>query len=217
MGSLSEGFANLTEALLADHAAGLPAVRRASPAGILISRLLKPLLPGAIRLGPGSIVDLKDRQVGSFDIVGAWEVFPAIGEGAGSLYPADGVAFVLQARDWSVSDLTEYGRQAAALKKLERKSTLPVFCGVISFEPLVLDHVADLLKSQGGEAIDGVLTLGHHALIRNSRGWYGDPDRIPFVSELGAAESLKSFSLFLLQQAQSFVGLPFGMADYQHL
>ena len=78
MGSLTEGFANLTEAMLADYGPALPGVRRPSTAAILTSRLLKPMLPSAIRCGPGGIVDLKDRQAGPFDVVGTWDIFPAI-------------------------------------------------------------------------------------------------------------------------------------------
>lgn len=217
MGSLTEGFANLTGVLLADYGAALPGARRPSAAAVFSSRLLKPMLPGAVRCGSGLLFDIEDRQAGPFDIVGTWEAFPAIGEGSGSLYPVEGALFALQARDWSVCDLTEFGRLATDLKQLERKKKTPVFCAAVSFEPLVLDHVSDFLKSQAGQAVDGVLTLGHHVIIRNSQGWYGHPDQVPYVSERGAAEALKSFTLLLLQLSQSAVGLPFGLADYQHL
>jgi hypothetical protein len=54
-------------------------------------------------------------------------------------------------------------------------------------------------------------------MIRNTQAWYGDPERVPFVSERGGAEALKAFTFFLLQLAQSALGLPFGLAGYQHL
>jgi len=217
MGTITEGFSNLTDVMLADFGASVPGVKRANLSHILLSRLLKPILPAAVRCGPGLIVDVKDRQVGPFDAVAASDLYPAMGEGPASVYPVDGAIFVLQIRDWSASDLTEFNRLAKDLKQLERKGRPPVFCAAVSFEALALEQVMELLQSQAGQSIDGIMTLNQHAVLRNSQGWYGNPEQVPFVSERSAPEALKSFAFLLLHLSHSFLGRPFGLADYQHL
>ena len=47
------------------------------------------------------------------------------------------------------------------------------------------------MKTGSGQAIDGVLSIGDHVMLRNSQGWYGDPQKIPFVTERGEGASLK--------------------------
>jgi len=222
MGSVTESFADLNELLMDEHrhlmSPGTPPVNRLHAGSqILISRLLKPLLPGAVRCGMGTIFDIKDRQVGPLDIVACWEAYPTLGEGAASKFLAEGVIFVLQVRNWASDDLTQFGEMAGQLKKLERKNRQRIFCGAVSFDLLSLEHVGEFLRSPVGQAVDGVLSIGHNVTIRNTQGWYGSTERVPFVTGRGAAESLKAFSLALLQSADGFLGLPFGMADYQHL
>ena len=66
-------------------------------------------------------------------------------------------------------------------------------------------------------SVDGLLTLAQHVMVRNVSGSYGDVEKVPFVSERGGPEALKSFAFLLLQLSQSFIGQPFGLTDYQHL
>jgi hypothetical protein len=163
------------------------------------------------------IVDIKDRQVGPFDIIGCTESYPTFGEGAASTFLADGVLFCIQARNWGENDLTQFGEMAAQLKMLEGKRSYPLICAAVAFDPLSLDHVAEFLKSPAGQAVDAVLSLGSNLTIRNTQAWYGDPQKVPFVTERGGAPSLKAFTFFLIQLAQNALGIPFGLTSYQHL
>ncbi len=216
MGTITESFSNLSDLLLAQKP-NSSTFTTPTTSQFLITRWLRPLLPASVHLGTGIVVDLKDRQVGPLDIVGCLEAYPAFGEGLASQFLVDGVLFCMQARDWTVHDLTEFGALATQLKKLESKKSAKVLSAAVSFELLSLEHVSEFLKSPAGQGVDAVLSLGNNLVIRNSQGWYGDPERVPFVTQRGAAEALKSFTFFLIQIAQGAVGLPFGLADYQHL
>src|SRR5271154_6711892 len=107
MGSITENFSSLSELLLADYAA-----HRAPDREVLTSRLLRPLLPASFCCGMGQIVDLKDRQLGPFDIVVCWDAYPPLGEGMAHQFLADGVAFCLQVRNWKEQDLTQFASLA---------------------------------------------------------------------------------------------------------
>jgi len=75
----------------------------------------------------------------------------------------------------------------------------------------------EFLKSNAGDAIDAVFSLGKNLIVRNTLGWYGDPGTTPFVTENVAGPALKFFALYLLQAVHVAAGKPFGWADYQHL
>jgi hypothetical protein len=212
MGSITENFSNLNEVLLTEYRGRMFPER-----DILTSRFLKPLIPAAFRIGMGQIVDLKDRQLGPFDIVGCWEAFPPLGEGMASQFLVDGVAFCLQVRNWKEQDLTQFAAMAGKLKALSRKTKSPILCAVVGFEPMPADQVSEFMKSSAGQAIDGVLSIGQHLMLRNSQGWYGDPKRVPFVTEKGDGESLKGFAFWLVHIMQTFLGVPYQLAEYQHL
>jgi hypothetical protein len=212
MGSITENFSNLSEVLLADGRA-----HKSPERDIFSARLVKPLLPAAFRSGMGQIVDLKDRLLGPFDIIGCWEAFPPLGEGMASQFLVDGVAFCLQVRNWKEEDLTQFAAMALKLKALSRKTKAPLFCAVVGFDSLPANQVSEFMKSSAGQAIDGVLSVGKHLMLRNSQGWYGDPHQVPFVTEKGDGESLKAFAFWLVHITQTFLGLPYQLTEYQHL
>jgi hypothetical protein len=214
MGTITESFGNLSEYLLLEQK---KSKRRASSVDLIESSLLKPLLPAAIRCGSGTITDIKDRQVGPLDVVATLDTFPPFSEGSASTFMADGVIFGLQIRDWAEDDLTQFGETVRQLKKLERKQRGAIPCLAVSFGLLPLTELSQFLNSQAGQMVDGILCVGHHAILRNSQGWYGDPSRVPFVTEPSGPEALKAFTFLLLQLAQTALGWPFGLADYQHL
>jgi hypothetical protein len=214
MGTLTECFDNWSEYLLAEHK---KSGRRSSAAELFASQLLKPLMPSALRMGSGTVTDIKDRQAGPFDVVGCVESFPPFSEGSATTFLADGVTFVLQIRDWSANDLTQFGEIASQAKKLERKKKNPIPCLAVGFAPLPLAELSQLLKSKSGQSIDGVFCLGHHVILRNTDGLYGDPEKVPWVTERPGPEALKAFTFYLLNLSQTALGLPFGLADYQHL
>lgn len=209
MGPLTENFANLSLYLTAQRSQ-----ERAAP--LLIEKLARPLLSREWRLGSGNLVDPRGRMVGPFDVVASADAYPVFGEGMASMYCVDAVAFCLSARDWNAEPLSEFGQQAVQVKKLERKQKTPILCAAVSFTPLPLEQLREFLLGPEGQAVDAVLSIGEHVLVRNG-GLYGDPARIPFVSERGAGESLKAFSMLLLQTAEAAQGQPFLLADYQHL
>jgi hypothetical protein len=214
MGSVTESFANLSDYLI-DQNKKLK--KRSAQTELVLSRVLKPLLPSGIRCGTGIIADIKDREVGPLDVVASIDSFPPLGDGQATTYLADGVVFVLQVRDWAESDLTQFGEMAQHVKKLERKKKTPIPCLAVSFDLLPLPELSQFLNSPKGQAVDGVLCVGHHIVLRNAQGWYGNPSKVPFVTERPGPEALKAFAFFLLQLSQTAVGLPFGLADYQHL
>lgn len=216
MGTITENFANLSELLLAESKS-VPGSRRPAFADVLANRWLRSFLPGGLRCGRGAILDIKDRQVGPFDLIGCSERFPGFGEGAATSYVADGVVFCINARDWVSSDLSHFGELATQVNKLERKPKKPIACFAVSYTPLVLEEVTQFLKGKAGESVSGVLTLGHHIVIRNTAGWYGDPKRIPFVTERAGPEALKALTFLLIELSQTALGMPFGLANYQHL
>lgn len=206
MGALLESFSNLTELLLAGK-----------ERDIFLSRVLKPLLPISIRCGPGTLIDIKDRNVGPVDIIAASEAYPPLGDGGAALYPVDGAVFCLQVRHWAKDDLTTFGELSSQVKRLERRPGAAVFCAAVSLDPLSLEHVMEFLRGPSGRSVDGILSVGENVVIRNVHGVYGDPAKIPFVTERGGPEALKAFVLCLLQQAQAAANIPFGLATYQHL
>jgi hypothetical protein len=213
MASITESFAGLSELLLTEQR-----TRKISEREIFQQRLVTPLLPAAMRTGNGQIIDIKDRQAGPFDIIGCAESFPPLGEGRACLFMAEGVAFCLQVRNWKEEDLTQFAVQVAApIKQLTRKSPVPIHCAVVGFGSLPAAQVADFLKSPSGQAIDGVLSIGEHVMLRNSQGWYGDPQRIPFVTERGEGEALKAFAFWLTHVAQTSLRMPYHLTEYQHL
>ena len=81
MGTVTESFANLSEYLVGQHK---KSKKRADQVDLVLSKLLKPLLPAAIRCGPGTITDVRDREVGPLDIIGSIDSFPPFGEGQAS-------------------------------------------------------------------------------------------------------------------------------------
>jgi hypothetical protein len=214
MGSVTESLANLNEHLTQEYK---KSQKRSSQINLILSKVLNPFLPSGIRCGSGIITDIKDRQVGPLDIIASVENFPPLGEGPASVFLADGVLFALQVRDWAENDLTEFGEVARHLKQLDRKRKTPIVCLAVSFGLLPLPELDQFMKSKSGQFVDGVLCVGHHIVLRNSMGWYGDSNRVPFVTERQGAEALKAFLFFILQLTQSAVNLPFGLADYQHL
>jgi len=214
MGTITESFGNLSEYLLTEHQ---KSKHRASDLDLLTASLLKPFLPSAMRCACATVTDIKDRQAGPFDLVAGVDTFPLFSEGTASTFLADGVVFALQVRNWTESDLTQFGEMARQLKKLERKKQEPIPCVAVSYERLSLPELNQFLNSATGQCVDGVLCIGQHVILRNSLGLYGDPARVPFVTEPQGPEALKAFTFFLLQLSHAALGLPFGLADYQHL
>jgi hypothetical protein len=214
---ITEYFANLTSALQADYAAASKDPRRGEMLKKLSERLLTPLLPASIRHGSGFVLDILERQAGPFDVVAVSDFWPPIGQGPSSVYLADGVIFCLSARNWAAQDLTEFAAQAKELKSLKRKTPLPLLCAAFSYTPLEAPEVMEFMKSNAGASLDAVFSLGKNLVVRNNLGWYGDPKTIPFVSEPTAAPALKFFAFYLLQAVHAAAGVPFALADYQHL
>lgn len=214
MGTLTESFTNLSEYLLAERK---KSKARSAGVDLMLSKVLKPFLPSAIRYGSGTITDIKDRQVGPLDIVSSVDAFPSFSDGSAATYLADGIVFALQVRDWAESDLTQFGEMALQIKKLERKKKDPIPCLAVSYSLLSLNELSQFLNSKAGQSVDGILCVGHHIVLRNSQGWYGDPSLVPFVTERPGPEALKAFTFFLLHLSQTAMGLPFGLSDYQHL
>jgi hypothetical protein len=214
MGLITESFANLSDYLTDEYK---KSKKRVPQIDLVISKALKPFLPSGIRIGTGNIADVKDREVGPLDVVASIDSFPPFGDGGAATYLADGVVFALQIRNWAESDLTQFGEMAAQAKKLDRKSKSPIPCLAVSFGLLPLAEVNQFLGSKPGQAVDGILCVGHHVVIRNNKGLYGDPTRVPLVTEQPGPEALKAFTFFLLHLSQRALNLPFGLADYQHL
>ncbi len=214
MGTITESFANLSEYLAEQNK---KSKKRSAQVDLILSKVLRPFLPSGIRCATGTITDIRDREVGPLDIIAGIDSFPPFGDGLAATYLADGVVFALQVRDWAETDLTQFGEMALQIKKLERKKRTPIPCLAVSFGLLPLPELSQFLNSKQGQAIDGVLCVGHHIVLRNSSGWYGNPARVPFVTERPGPEALKAFTFFLLQLAQTALNLPFGLADYQHL
>jgi hypothetical protein len=212
MPSITDTYATLTEVLLSDYQG-----KKGPAHKIFSTRLLKPLLPAAVRIGTGQLLDIKDRMLGPFDIVGCWEAFPPLGEGMASQFIVDGVLFCLQVRDWKEEDLTQFAAMAGQAKMLARKTAMPLICAAVGFESLPVAQVAEFLKSATGKPIDAVLSIGQHFTVRNEQGWYGDSQRIPMVTEKGEGESLKGFAFWMTHLVQTFLGMPYHLGDYQHL
>jgi len=218
MGSINDHFSDLSDYLLASRSAkASPAERRLADAQSFLRHFLKPWLPPTLRVTPGAVFDSKDRFVGPFDVVGADPFCPPVGEGAALRYPADGALFTLHVRDWAHDDMSAFGALSHDLKKLERKTSNPIFCAAVTFNALSLSELTDFLGAREGSSIDAVLSVGHHLVVRNLDDLYGSSKRVPMVSERGAGPSLKAFAFLLLKLAASFAGSPFLLADYQHL
>lgn len=214
MGTIIESFGNLSDYLLTEYK---KSKHRSSAVELMRAQVIRPFLPSSVRCGSGTVIDVKDRQVGPFDLVASTDAFPAFSEGSAAAYLADGVIFTLQIRDWAENDLTQFGEMTRQFRKLERKKQSPAPCLAVSFESIPLPELTQYLGSKAGQMVDGVLCVGHHVVLRNSQGWYGDPGKVPFVTEQPGPEALKAFTFFLIQLAHSAMGLPFALADYQHL
>lgn len=217
MGTLTDKFSDLCDVMKMEYQKATATARPGAGGEILLQRLLRPLLPAQIRCGPGTILDVKDREVGPIDVVGCSDGWPPIGDQAATAYLLNGVIFAVQAKDWAVNDLTQFGAMSQQLKNLERQASQPVFCAAFSFTDIPQKEIADFMAAPSGRPVDGVIVLGSHVIIRNSLGRYGDPQKVPFVTERGAGESLKAFAFALVHAAQSFSGQSFGLASYQHL
>ncbi len=215
MGSISESFQQLSEVLLAE--AQKPITTRPTESVLLWQRLLRVVLPAAVRISSGSIVDIRDRQVGPFDLIASLDAYPIFGDERVSIVPADAVIFCLQVRSLEASNLSEFGTTAASLRKLESQSPAPTFCAAVVFGLLPLLELSEFMKGSEGQAVDGVLSLGHHFIVRNSQGWYGDTKAVPFVTERDAGAAFKAFTFLLLNIAQARLGQPFVASAYQHL
>ncbi len=212
MGSIIEAYTGLSDVLLTEAR-----TKKSSERDIFHERFMKPLLPAAMRTGRGQILDIKDRVLGPLDIIACTENYPILGEGLGSQFLMDGVAFCIQVRNWKEEDLTQFAELAAKTKALIRKTKHPLFCAVVGFESLPAAQVQEFMKSGSGHAIDAVLSIGQHVMLRNNQGWYGDPQRIPFVTEKGQGEPLKGFAFWLMHVMHTFLGTSYALADYQHL
>lgn len=214
MGLITESFGNLSDYLVSEYR---KTHQPASTIQALITQFLAPHLPAGIRYGSGSIIDVREREVGPFDVVGTLDNYPAFGHGASSVYVSEGVQFVIQARNWAEHDLTQFGAVADQLKSLERKRKPAITCLAISYELLPLNEIYSFLSGPAGKSIDGILCLGHHIVLRNNHGLYGDPTRVPFVTEHPGPEALKALGFSLMHLTQSALNQTFGLADYQHL
>lgn len=214
MGLITESFGNLGDFLVGEYR---KSPNPAASATLLLSHLIRPLMPAGVRAGTGTVIDVRERQVGPIDVLASLDSFPAFGEGPSSIYVSDGVLFAIQARNWADHDLTQFGALAQQLKSLERQRQPQISCLAISYEPLPLNELHSFMEGPAGKAIDGILCLGHHGVLRNSSGLYGDPAKIPFVSERPGPEALKAFAFYLMHLAQAATGRGFGLAPYQHL
>jgi hypothetical protein len=212
MGSITENFSSLSDVLKTDYAAHQLPGRE-----ILSTRLLHSLLPASFRHAKGQLIDVKDRVAGPFDIVACADAFPTLGDGIAHQFLADGVALCIQVRNWKEEDLTQFASIADQLKQLERKKKAPIFCAVVGFDNMSANQVSEFMKSTAGKSIDGILSVGEHVIIRNTQGWYGNAQKIPFVTAQGSGESLKSFAFWVVQIAQTYLGQPYSLSDYQHL
>jgi hypothetical protein len=214
MGSITDSFGNLSDYLLSEYR------KTQQPLTVLnlfITQALLSLLPSGIRCGSGTIIDVREREVGPFDVIGTTENYPAFGHGSSSLFLSDGVRFIIQTRNWADNDLTQFGVACDQVKKLERKAKTPIVCLAVSYEPLALTDLNSFLTGAAGKSVDGVLCLGHHIVLRNAQGLYGNPAQVPFVTERPGPEAMKAFLFYLLHLSQGALGQTFGLADYQHL
>jgi hypothetical protein len=220
MGSITDSFADLAgflQSARVQPAPRAPSSTKLSESQVFTQHFLKPWLPSSLRIGPGAIFDPRDRMVGPYDIVGASDLCPPVGEGGAARYPLEGVLFSLNIRDWAKDDLSAFGASVADLKKLERKNTMPPLCAAATFDLVPLSELAEFFKAPEGQSIDAVLVIGHHLIVRNTNGFYGDTQRVPVVSERGAGPALKAFAFLLLKWVTSSLRLPFPMTDYQQL
>lgn len=214
---ITDYFAALTDILRQDYQDSLRQPRHGRLAEIVRERLLRPFLPTTTRFSTGSVMDVRERQAGPFDVVASADAWPAVGQGESSIFMADGVMFALSARDWARSDLTQFAQAAAVVKTFPRQSPLPIQMAAFSFTPLELKELQEFLTSAAGQAVDAVYSLDRGLIVRNSLGWYGTPAAVPFVTESVAGPALKFFAFWLMQCVQSAAGKSFGWADYQHL
>ena len=218
MGSVTDHFANLTELLTTEVRKGATTTPRIHERDIFSYRYLRPFLPASIRLGTGHVLDVQDRRAGPVDLVACSEAYPVLGEGPASLFFRDGVVFALQVRQsWTPETLASAVQLASDLKQLSQKAKTPLVVGVVGFDAMPFDTVTEFLKSPKGAALDTILTVGQHVVIRNVNGWFGDLQQIPFVSARGGPEALKAFSFLLFQLCQMAIGLPSTLPEYQHL
>jgi hypothetical protein len=219
MGSITDSFADLAGFLQSARGKSATCASSAalSESDVFTKHFLKPWLPASLRIGPGAIFDPRDRMVGPYDIVGASDLGPAIGEGGAARYPFEGVLFSLNVRNWAKEDLSAFSASISDLKKFERKNKMPPLCAAVTFDLIALSELTDFFKAPGGQSIDAVLVIGHHLVVRNAHGFYGDATRVPVVSERGAGPSLKAFAFLLLKWASAALQQPFLLNDYQQL
>ncbi len=218
MGSVTDHFANLTELLLTEVRKGQATTPRIYERDIFSYRYLRPFLPASIRLGTGHVIDVQDRRAGPVDLVACSEAYPTLGEGAASIFFRDGVVFALQVRQaWTAESLVSVAQLASDLKQLSQKAKTPLIVGAVGFDPVSYDSIMEFLKSPKGAALDTVLSVGQHVIIRNGNGWFGDMQQVPFVSARGGPEAMKAFSFLLFQLCQMAIGLPSTLPEYQHL
>ena len=214
---ITDYFASLTQVLQADYAAAQKAPRHGEMLKHVSERFLSPLMPANVRHSSGYVMDIQERQAGPFDVVAASDLWPPVGQGEAGRYLIDGVIFCLAAKDWAAADLTQFAATAKDLKMLKRKNPAPVLCAAFSYTPLDAQEVLEFMKSGAGASIDAIFSLGKNLVIRNNLGWYGDPQKIPFVTEPIAGPAMKFFAFYLLQAVHKAANVPFGWADYQHL
>jgi hypothetical protein len=214
---ITDYFASLTQVLQLDYASVQKAPHHGEMLKLLYKRFLDPLLPVSVQHSAGFVLDIRERQAGPFDVVAASDFWPPVGQGEANMYLSDGVIFCLSARDWATADLTQFAVTAKELKALKRKAPQPILCTAFSYTPLETSEVLEFMKSSAGDSIDTVFSLGKNLVIRNSLGWYGNPEKIPFVTENVAGPAMKFFAFYLLQAVHVAAGMPFGWADYQHL
>jgi len=214
---ITEYFSTVTDVLQADFKAAQKQPQRGQLTSIIQDRLLKPFLPPTVRMGSGFVVDMKERQAGPFDCVVSGGSWPPFGQGESSVWLADGVQFCLSARDWASSDLSQFAESAKAAQSLHRQSGQPIPCLAFSFGDLLIPEVLEFMQSPQGQAVDAVMSLGKNLVVRNRFGWYGDPEKTPFVTERSGTASLKGFTFYMIHTVHAAMGQSFPLADYQHL
>jgi len=220
MGSVTDHFSNLDDLLTVEFkkTQELIGKNRIYARDILIQRVFQPLFPKTMRFGTGTLLDIKDHQAGPWDVIGATDQLPLLGDGLASLFLTQGVLFALQAHGkWEDTHLSQLTDLSQSTNALTYESEHALFLGGIGLETPSFSDMRDYFKSDKAQHLDGFLSLGHFAIVRNRKGWYGDPVTIPFVSVQGGPEALKAFCFLLLTIAYTALHIPSQFSDYQHL
>jgi hypothetical protein len=220
MATITESFANLSTFLLAEfqrESTFATARPHARARQLLVDRFLRPLLPTSVRVGPGTLIDVRDRGVGPFDVIACSDAFPPFGDGLETRFLVDGAIFACNMRDWAAEPISDFAKWAMQVKNLERAQTQPLLCAALSYTPVSLEELKDFMQGPEGKAVDAVFCMGHHLIARNDRGLFGDPAKIPFVTQRESAQAFKAFAFLLLQATQAYLGNPFDLGRYQHL